>query len=347
MLGFHAPAARATWTVFLVCSALAGVWLLRDVLFMLIIATFFAYFLTPLVDLATRIAPRRVSRNLSLALVYLIFLSLIVAATGWLGMNAAEQASGLAGRLPELVKNRVALETLPLPSWLEPYRMRAIEWLVAHFSEGFGAVMPVMASLGQKLLSGLGAVAIFLLMPIFSFFFLKDGRAMADAAVERLAPARHRELFAGILAGAHLMLSQYIRSLVLLSLVALGAYGIFFIAAGVPYPVLLAVLGGSLEFIPVLGPLLAGLIAVLVAAFSGYAHVAWLIVFLVLFRLFQDYVTQPWLLGSGIALHPAAVLFGVIAGEQLGGVAGMFLSVPTLALARVVFIHVRKAAERA
>ena len=67
-----------------------------------------------------------------------------------------------------------------------------------------------------------------------------------------------------------------------------------------------------------------------------------LIVFLGLYRLFQDYVLSPNLMGRGVELHPLMIVFGVFAGGEIGGVAGVFLSVPTLALLRLLYHRLGK-----
>jgi predicted PurR-regulated permease PerM len=79
-----------------------------------------------------------------------------------------------------------------------------------------------------------------------------------------------------------------------------------------------------------------------VVVFSGFAHPLWVLVFLGTYRLFQDYVLNPNLMATGVELHPLMVIFGVFAGGQLGGVAGVFLSVPVLAMARIVIRRIRK-----
>ncbi len=61
------------------------------------------------------------------------------------------------------------------------------------------------------------------------------------------------------------------------------------------------------------------------------------------YRMFQDYVRSPHLMGRGVQLHPLLVLFGVFAGGELAGVAGPFLSVPALALARILYLRIRRA----
>ena len=91
------------------------------------------------------------------------------------------------------------------------------------------------------------------------------------------------------------------------------------------------------------GPFSAAVIVVLVSGISGYPHLIWILVFLGVYRLFQDYVLSPRLMSHGMELHPLLVMFGVFAGGELGGVAGTFLSVPVLALIRILHRRLQKA----
>ena len=72
------------------------------------------------------------------------------------------------------------------------------------------------------------------------------------------------------------------------------------------------------------------------------SHPLGVLIFLVAYRMFQDYVLSPHLMGQGVELHPLLVLFGVFAGAEVAGVAGTFLSVPVLALARIIYVRIRK-----
>jgi predicted PurR-regulated permease PerM len=112
---------------------------------------------------------------------------------------------------------------------------------------------------------------------------------------------------------------------------------------GVPYAVLLASIAFPLEFIPLVGPLSAAAIIITVSAVSGYAHVLWVVIYLGLYRLFQDYVLSPHLMSQGVELHPLMIIFGVFAGGLIGGIAGIFLSIPVLALLRLLYHRARKA----
>jgi predicted PurR-regulated permease PerM len=280
---------------------------------------------------------------LSLATVYLVLLALLVLAGFWLGSRIVEQSARLAEKFPELVKNRDALMNWPLPSWLEPARAKLIELLREQLEGGVDRFLPLLKTLGQHLWAGIGNLGVVLLVPVFAFYFLKDGRRIRLTVLQLVGPGSQRRLLEDIIADMHLLLAKYIRALLILSAATLVAYDVFFQIIGVPYAVLLATLAALLEFIPVLGPLVASIVCLLVAAISGYPHLAYIVIFLVAYRLFQDYVLQPYLMSSGIALHPLLVLFGVLAGEQIAGIAGMFLSVPVLATARIVFLRLQKA----
>jgi predicted PurR-regulated permease PerM len=151
-----------------------------------------------------------------------------------------------------------------------------------------------------------------------------------------------RLLLDDLMADFHLLLAHYMRALVLLSAAAFTAYSVFFFMMGVPYGVLLAALGGMLEFIPMLGPLSAGIIIVLVSALSG-SHAVAVVIFLLAYRVFQDYMLNPHLMERGVEVHPLMVLFGVFAGAEVAGIAGTFLSVPILAMVRILYLRIRKA----
>ena len=80
----------------------------------------------------------------------------------------------------------------------------------------------------------------------------------------------------------------------------------------------------------------------MVAGLSGFHHLLWIFFFLAVFRVFQDYVLSPHLLSSGTELHPLLVIFGVLTGGQIAGIAGCFLSVPVLATLRIVYRQLQK-----
>jgi predicted PurR-regulated permease PerM len=99
------------------------------------------------------------------------------------------------------------------------------------------------------------------------------------------------------------------------------------------------VLAGILEFVPLVGPLVTGVVATALAALHSPLLALWVCLFLVLVRLVEDYVVYPRLIRHGVHLHPLAVIIAVLAGVELGGIAGIFLAIPAVAIASVTYRH--------
>jgi predicted PurR-regulated permease PerM len=338
MLGIDPRAARAAWTVFLVALLLAGLYSVRTVVLVFVLAILFAYSLSPIVNLIDRLLPGTRSRTYALAGVYTALIGLLILAGVLVGNQIAQEASNIAsGKLQQTVQLRLQE---PWPAWLEPLRQQLRERAQNVTAE----VVSLVKEGGAYFLAALGSVVFVVLIPILSFFFLKDGTELRERVLALVKPV-HRAMWKDIAGDVHALLGRFIRALVILALVTLTFYGIFFAAIGLPYAVLLATIAGALEFIPMFGPVAAIAIVVLVAVFSGFGHVPPILAILVAYRIFQDYILSPHLMSSGAKLHPLLVIFGALAGKELAGIPGMFLSVPVMATLRVVYVRIRKARE--
>src|SRR5258708_22784392 len=115
---------------------------------------------------------------------------------------------------------------------------------------------------------------------------------------------------------------------------------------GVPYGLMVGTAGGALEFIPVAGPLMAGAAMMVVAVLAGYQHWAFLLLFLLFWRLIQDYVISPRIMGVSVELHPLAAVFGILAGGEIAGMLGVYLSIPVMASLPIVWRRSRLYAEK-
>ena len=342
MLGIEPKAARATWTVLLVLGAAAAAYAVRGVILIFVCALLFAYLLKPLVALAERIRPPRVPRVVVLLALYVVMLGILGYAGAAAGGRMAEEAAGLSARLPVLLQDPNLIEKIPLPGWLQPYRGRFARELQANIEEHLREALPMVTSLSVRVLGLLGSVAFVILIPILAFFFLMDAGHYRDGLIEWLGGAFNRGMLEDLFDDMHVLLAQYVRALVLLSMSTFIAYSIGLSLLGVPFAVLLAFLSSLGEFVPVAGTFGAKLVIVVVAALTGYSGFFALIVFLLAYRVFLDYVLQPMLLGKGVELPPLVVIFAVLAGEQIGGIVGAFLAIPVAATLRVVLVRYRK-----
>ena len=341
MLGYDSRAARGAWSVFLVALLLSVVYFTRRVLLVFVLAILFAYLLSPLVNLVDRFVARGRSRTYSLAAVYVLLVGLLVVGVIFIGNKVAEEAANLTAGFPTFVSALKQKLASPDPVWLQPVKRYVLAQVDQRAPSLGSDALPFLQRLGWRVVSVLSNAVYLVLIPILSFFFLKDGRKLTDQALA-LTSGRRRAMWEDILSDLNILLGQFIRALVILSLATFTFYSSFFALAGLPYAVLLASAAALLEFIPLVGPLSAAAIVLLAAAFSG-AHIVVILVFLIAYRLFQDYILSPHLMSSGIQLHPLLVIFGALAGEELAGIPGMFLSVPAMAVLRVVYVRARKA----
>jgi predicted PurR-regulated permease PerM len=338
MLGIDKRALRIAWTVFLLALLLGLAYYIRDTLLVFAAAIFLAYMLSPIVSLVERFVLKR--RGLALGVVYILLIGALVGLGFALIPRLATEATSLATRLPALLTSG-KLAKVPLPTWAEPVREQVMDALRRQASGLAASVVPFIQRASTEILSGVGYLLPIILVPILTFFFLKDAREIR-ATLLGAFDADHRATAESIFEDIHVVLRNYLRTLVILAAASFAAWAIFLSAMDEPYDLLLAGTAGALEFIPVVGPAAALVIILLVCGVAG-GGLIWIIVFWALYRIFQDYVLNPFLMSAGIQLHPLLVLFGVLAGEKIGGIPGMFFSIPALAILKVVLAHLRTA----
>jgi predicted PurR-regulated permease PerM len=329
---------RVVWTILAVIGALALLYLLRTVLLVLAFAVVFAYLIFPLVTLVERGLPGSRRRPLAIGVVYLVLVAALSTLVALVGPPLGRELAALGQKFPEMsaqIKSGRVISNI-FPRW---GGAEILDDLVR-------AHLPQVVEYAQHgLTSALGWLTgawVVVMVPIFAFFFLRDAERIADSVTGAIDDRRgRRELSETIAQDLHSVLGEYVRALVLLCALTFVVWTVLFLIAGVPYALVLAAIGGALEFLPVVGPLAAGVTVIAVAVFSGFAHPWLLALFILVWRLVQDYVSSPLIMGRGVELHPGLVIFGVLAGGELAGVAGMFLSVPVIAGLRVVWRRLR------
>jgi len=335
--------ARATWTILVFLGVFGLAYAMRGVLFLIALSVFFAYLLFPLVQLTQRWLIQ--NRPLAIAVVYVVVLAALSGVGAAVGPRLSTEVQSLAQKLPEMSQRiqsgEMVVSVLTREGW-EWQQIREIDRLAqTHMGEIIGYAQQATAAL----LKWLAGAWVIVLIPVFAFFILKDAERFTSAAISLLSRQRQRGMWWDIAEDLHLLLGQYVRALLLLALITFFVWSAVFLTADVPYALVLAGIGGALEFIPVIGPLTAGVVAIGVSLFAGYAHPWLLAVFILVWRGIQDYGVSPLIMARGIEIHPALVIIGVLAGGEIAGVAGMFLSVPVIAAVRIVWRRLLQAPE--
>lgn len=336
MLGLDRNTARQTWTVVFILLLCAVIYLIREAIFIFVVSLLFAYLLWPLVKFLDRRLPGA-SRAWALAIVYLSLISILTVIGISIGSRIVAEASTLGTKAPELLAKFQQSSPAASVSKIQTARARVTAAIQGQISAHSREILAVFSTAVLDVLSHAGRLVFIVLVPILSFFFLKDGDQIRRSVLKLAAVGPRGDRINRLAAELNVLFAQYMRALVVLAGSASVAYGLFFSLVGVPYGILLAAIAFPLEFIPMIGPLIGATVVVAVAALGGFPHLLWIIAFLAIYRIFQDYILSPRLLSEGMELHPLLVIFGVLAGAAIAGVAGSFLSVPVMATLRIVF----------
>jgi predicted PurR-regulated permease PerM len=322
---------------------------LTSLAFLLILSIFFAYLLNPLVRLIRRPFKERhlerfMPRSIAIVIAYLFVFTILGLAISYLAPRLIEQAKEFAGNLPnysEQFQKQIELLNQKYGNYQIP------EQVQSDINKKIGEMIPEITAKITGIAGGLAINILtispwFFLIPILSFFFLKDVNEFRESILQMLPSGRWRGRGDSLLEDLNTTLAAYTRAQ-LISCFLIGTIcTVGFYVLGVNYTLLLGIVAGVLEFIPLIGPLAIGITAVTVSAFYSPTQAISVAIFLGVLRIIHDYVTYPRIVREGIHLHPLAIILSVLAGEQIAGIPGVFLSIPLVAVAAVVYKNIRE-----
>ena len=342
MLLADARTARVLITVLLFALGLGFLYAARQTLVAFLFAIFFAYLMSPLVSHLERLLH---GRNRAIAVIYVLLLGLVVLFFVSTGPRIARESARLSQSLPALSglsSGQIAEQLGQEHGWNGRLVDLARDYLAGHSDQ----ITKLAQDIGLRVADVAKQAWLLVIVPLLSIFFLKDGTTFSQILLDLVQSRPQRELLQGVLSDLNQMLAHFIRAQLILAALTLVVYSSVLGLMGMNYALVLGTLGGLLEFIPVVGPMVAGLVIVVVALLTGYKHWLALVIFLGCWRMIQDYVTSPRIMGKSMELHPLAAIFGVMAGGEVAGILGIFLSIPVMAGLRILFRRWRLYAEK-
>ncbi|MGB9431593.1 MAG: AI-2E family transporter [Candidatus Acidiferrum sp.] len=174
------------------------------------------------------------------------------------------------------------------------------------------------------------------LIPILGLFFLSDGEKMANGVIQLVTTRETYEKAKALAADLNNMLRHYIRAKVILAVLSLTFCSVAMLSLSFPHALALGLMAGVLEFIPVAGWITA-LIAIATVGMLTHSHWIWMAALLGLWRMVMDYGISPRVMGHELEIHPLLAIFTVMIGGAVGGIVGVYLSVPLIAALRVIW----------
>jgi len=332
------------WQLPLILLALAfAVWLLSPILPPFIAALLLAWLGNPWVERLVR-AGR--SRNTAVLLVFTLIALLSVLMLLVLLPLLWQQLIALLNGLPAFAA-WVQDHALPwiaeklnkdVADLLDP--TSATQALQKHWQEVGSFATWMLGKAGQSTMAVVLFLSNLVLLPILSFYFLRDWHRIVGG-IRRLIPRAHEAKAVQLAGEADSVLGAFLRGQMLV-MVCLGViYAIGLWVVGLKSGLLIGFIAGMVSFVPYLGALV-GVIAAVIATLIQYGdinHLIWVAVVFMVGQLIESYLLTPKLVGDRIGLHPVAVIFAIMAGGQLFGFIGVLLALPAAAVLNVVFQH--------
>ena len=338
------------FTALLFALGLGFLYAARRTLILFLFAIFFAYLINPAVERLEKLVHSRVW---AITIIYLLFLVGLGLVGFLVGPRIARQGARLGESLPGLMDKastgqlsgqigQLAARFGTQHHWSGETQKRIQTFLISRRDD----LSRLAQHIGVRAAEAAQQVWVLFLVPILAIFFLRDGGSFHEVLLSLVQSRTQREFLQDVFQDLNQMLAQFIRAQLTLAALSLVVYTSFLGAMRVPYALMLGTAGGALEFIPVAGPLLAGAAMMIVAILAGYQHWGFLLLFLLVWRLIQDYVISPRIMGVSVELHPLAAVFGILAGGEIAGMLGVYLSIPVMASLRIVWRRWRIYAEK-
>ncbi|MFF5023237.1 AI-2E family transporter [Streptomyces collinus] len=298
---------------------------LTGLLINILIAFFLALAIEPAVSW---MASRGMRRGLA---TFLVFLGLTIVTAGFvtlLGSMLAGQIIKMVEGFPDYLDSVIHWINQTFHTDLRRVDVQEgllhSDWLRKYAQNSAAGVLDVSAQV-------LGGLFQLLTVALFSFYFAADGPRLRRALCSVLPPARQAE----VLRAWEIAVDKtggYLYSRGLMALISGIAHYILLQALGVPYaPVLGVWVGLVSQFIPTIGTYLAGALPMLIAFTVNPWYAVWVLIFVVVYQQFENYMLQPKLTSKTVDIHPAVAFGSVIAGTALLGAVGALIAIPATA----------------
>lgn len=319
----------------------------REVLLPIVFGLIFILVVNPMVGKIERVLPPRkgwvkMRRFAAIVIVYLVFVLLAVGFAASLAPVLINQGGRFLQDYPQMIESaRITIESMfgsVLGFFSPELRLRAGEFAQQSLDVVVRAGTGLAVGLGQGLTGSLGLVIAFLSIPVWSFYVLMDRDTLRSGFL-RLFPVNMRNDAENLSKISARVLGSYFRSQMVLGLIVGFANFVGMALLGIPYAPLLGVVAGVGEVLPVIGPWLAAIIALLVALAMEPSKLIGVGLVALGVQMAENYLLVPKIQGWSLRLHPAVIIILLVLGSEVAGLWGAILIIPMSALARDIFIY--------
>ncbi len=311
------------WKLFIFALLVVGIILARHVIGVLFVAIVLSLALDPLV---TFLEGKKIKRLLGTAIVFstaAIILGLLV--YFFIPILAIEATSFLK-HIHEIT---YALFGIGLPNNL-------VDALILGREKIFDFLTSSDISITGTLKS-IFSTGIFVIATVLISFYLCVEKEGTDRFLKVLLPDAYERPILKVFDRFKVKIRRWFAAQFLLSLIVGVIVAVGLWVLGVRYSILLGILAMAFELVPIIGPLLVGAIAFLVAVSDSFALGVYTLIFFILVQQFENHILTPAIIGKTMKVHPVVVIFSLLAGGKIAGFVGIILAVPLAVMAQEVF----------
>lgn len=332
------PSPRVALTIAGAVVLLGVFYLGRSALGPFVVGLVLAYLLDPPVERMARIGiPRWISVLLVYAVVVIVGIQALVVTLRPLGDELATFIREFPTFTAQVADMYAHLD-------LPPALRNAVDGWLATLGEGVGGLNPAdLLPVVGGIAGIVGSIVGYIIIPVWVFYLIKDRPALS-AAAERSMPAEWRPDFRAVRGLILRVFGQWLRGQVFLGITVGAAtfVGLLLLSQTVDpvfgrFAILLSVVAGILELLPIIGPIIAAIPAVLLALTGGFDAAIAAVVLYTVIQQIENNLLVPKIQGDAVELHPSAVMIALVMGGAIAGLLGAILALPITAAARDVF----------
>ncbi|SFA56138.1 Predicted PurR-regulated permease PerM [Anoxybacillus pushchinoensis] len=301
-----------------------------------LIAAFITYLLHPVVESIHR---RGMPRALAILFIYALFFGGVGFAIYKGTPLFIAQLEDLNKSLPMFVRTYEQWTTTiheETATW--PYDVH--KWVEALITEAESFISEAVTGTIIGLKQWINRLIVFLIIPFIAFYMLKDVELIKKTAWE-LTPNKWRKKGVQFLRDVDKTLGGYIRGQLFVCLLIGTAATISFWLIGMKYPLLLGIIVGVTNVIPYFGPIIGAIPAAIIAATVSMNMLLLTVGIIFVLQFIEGNILSPLIVGKSLHLHPLIIMFSLFVGGEVGGVLGLIVAVPIVAIAKATFTHIR------
>jgi predicted PurR-regulated permease PerM len=301
-----------------------------------LIAYLIAFLLHPLVE---GLHKRGMPKTVAILAIYVLFF-------GGIGLGIYKGFPTILAQLNEMNENypmfakmyedsvaSIQAKTEGMPAALH----QKIDAVIVDLEKWLQGLIDIMVNIAKKMVNYLIFIII---IPFIVFYFLKDYDEIGSL-FWRIVPRKWHDESKELIQEVNRIIGGYIRGQLFVCLVLAGCSFLAFWIAGVPYPLLLGIIIGVTDIIPYFGPIIGAVPAILIASTVSTKMIITVIIVVIILQFVESNILGPYIVGKSIHMHPVLIMLALIVGGEIGGIVGMILAIPCLAIIKVIYIQTK------